>query len=238
MPTSLRLALLPQQRGKIEHPAPLHMHALISTLLAESDEEHQVHDKPWSIAPAVVQSNAMYLLLSWLPDGAPPELAALEDAGVRLGSRLYEVASLEAQSVPLGLLGVESSSSVELSFVTPTWFTRGGGEYALPDPYLVFRRLADRWNTVCEDRDLLDLEEAEELLRQIRITRFDGRSAPFETGRGRKTGFVGWARYQLPRAAPKEAATMLAKLSRFAAFSGVGAMTTYGAGHVEVLVSD
>jgi CRISPR-associated endoribonuclease Cas6 len=230
------MALLPRSPGKVEPPAPLHLHALVSTLLSESDEEHRANEKAWSVAPPAIRGERLYLLLNWLPDDVPPDFARLRADGVRLGRRYYAVEEISMRQVPFGMLGMDPAPRLEMSFLTPTWFTRGAGEYALPDPYLVFRRLSDRWGVVCPDEEQLDDDSLRETLETVRITRFDGRSAPFEAGRGRKTGFAGWARYQLPAAASAEACHTLTSLGRFAAFAGVGAMTTYGAGHVEVEV--
>lgn len=234
MPTSFRLTLAPRRGGVLELPAPLHLHALVSTLVAESDDAHRANEKPWSVSPPAIQNGRLHLLLNWLPDSRPPDFAPLHEGGVRLGSVHYGVAEVDMRQVPFGLMGLRAHSALDMHFQTPTWFTRGGGEYALPDPYLVFRRLADRWESTCPDSERLPGDSIRELLDGVRITRFEGRSAPFEVGHGRKTGFVGWAKYQLPKGAAAQAVSSFASLGRFAAFSGVGAMTTYGAGHVEV----
>lgn len=235
MPSSYRLTLAPRQSGAIELPAPLHLHALVSTLLSENDDEHRANEKPWSAAPSAVQGDRLYLTLNWLSDNASPDFAPLQE-GVRLGSRFYAVEEITLRQIPYGLLGMDAAPGVEVQFVSPTWFTRGGGEYALPDPYLVFRRLSDRWEALCPPEEQLDPDALDEVLDTVRITRFDGCSRPFEAGRARKTGFVGWARYQLPGKASSQAASAMTSLARFAAFAGVGAMTTYGAGHVSVEV--
>jgi CRISPR-associated endoribonuclease Cas6 len=234
VPTSLRLSLVPKFRGAPSVPEPFHVHAVASTLMAESDEQHQANDKAWSIAPPVVRGDRLYLLLNWLPDSPAPDFQPICEAGLRLGRSIYGVEEIAARRVPFALLGADPSPELEIRFMTPTWFTRNGGEYALPDPSLVFRRLSERWAALCPEGDDLDPELADEVVHAARITRFEGYSAPFESGRARKTGFLGWARYQLPRSSPPDAASALTRLGRFAAFSGVGAMTTYGAGHVVV----
>lgn len=235
MPTSYLLDLQSESGRRAEIPPPQFLHAAVATWLAESDDTHHQQEKMWSLPSPAAQGDRLRVFVNWLPDAGMPRLD-ITSGTVRFGNRFYQVVGVEAREVPLPLLVLDTARTAEFDFLTPTWFSRSGGEYCLPDPYLVFRRLADRWTDV-DAAGMLPEEALAEVCDTARITRFDGRTAPFNTGRARRTGFVGGCRYQLPRDASLQARNAFAALCRFAAFSGVGAMTTFGAGSVAVALS-
>lgn len=236
MPTIYDLELLPVRGQTSREPTPYQIHGLVCGLLAEDDEQHSAQEKLWSIRPPAVLGKGWQIQVVWHSDLATPPVREAGDGSVRLGAIHYEVVSLTSTRLPLQALMLGSADRADLEFVTPAWFSRSGSEYPLPDARLIYRGLGLRWAAIDQFGSLLAPEALEEVAGQVRITRFSGETRQFQLGKARRTGFVGRARYALPRGSDSRVREAFGALTQLAPLVGVGAMTTHGAGCVEVEV--
>lgn len=234
MPTVYDLELLPARGQTSREPTPYQIHGMVCGLLAEDDEQHSAQEKPWSIRPPAPHGDGWQIQMVWHSDSATPSVREKGNGSLRLGAIHYEVVSLTSTRLPLQALVLGSADRTELEFITPTWFSRSGSEYPLPDARMIYRGLGMRWAAIDQFGSLLAPEALEVVAGQVRITRFSGETRQFLLGKARRTGFVGRARYALPRGSDPRVREAFGALTRLARLVGVGAMTTHGAGCVEV----
>jgi CRISPR-associated endoribonuclease Cas6 len=126
----------------------------------------------------------------------------------------------------------------DLAFCSPTYFSQNGTDVVTPDPRLIAGSWRRRWNASLPlGHHLCIGDEAwREALRALRLTAFDLRTQPMDTGRGRdRAGFTGTATIEVASDAPGDVRRRFGTLARFAGFSGTGAQTTHGFGATSVL---
>ena len=128
-----------------------------------------------------------------------------------------------------------SGRSVVLTFHTPTAFSSNVRNVAklFPEPDLVFRSLAMRWNAYAGSDRAIAPVRLDALCWALRVTRYSlvtrtVRLAPRVTTKG----FVGSCAYSLGSRAPADCRQALRLLAEFAFFTGVGLRSTMGMGQV------
>ncbi len=116
------------------------------------------------------------------------------------------------------------------------YFSRNGRDHPLPDPGLMLRSAAIRWNQHAPSVLSVPDEALRELTGLLYLADFDGGTvrAPVSATM-HQTGFVGDVHLALVRAAGRASRVTFAALVRFAAMAGFGAQTTHGFGAVDVL---
>ena len=120
--------------------------------------------------------------------------------------------------------------------VSPMYFSRNGRDHPIPDPVLIVRSLARRWNVAVPATVAIPDELRDRLCAAVLLADMQGGTvaAPVTTSRD-QVGFVGTVRLELPRHAELDIGVVFAALMRFAELAGIGAQTTHGFGAVDLL---
>lgn len=247
MPGVLRIDVGDPTRGR-HQPSPKQLHGLVSTLLGETDEEHSAAEKPWSASIDRESRERLVIRVGWLRTSVPTgELPA----AVRLGPATCPVLARSYIPSSFADLAACPAREVGMEFLTPTWFSRRGQALPFPEPHLVFTRLAERWNAHCQPGQGLPDPLRDALLDELELVSWSGSTWRMDLGRGVRTGFVGRMVVALAdrvgtevpgQPLPREASpvadfipTAFGALAGFAEICGVGAQTTFGAGHVRAI---
>lgn len=228
MPTLLTLRLTEPTTP----PYPAHLHAAACWLLEPPGADHTAQRKPFAVGAPVAEDGTTTWRLGWLPDLALPATWPPEE--LRLGGSVCRVIDARAHHEPFAALaGSRPVVWGLVRFVTPTYFSRNGRDVPLPDPVLVMRSLAQRWNAFAPEGLAIDDTLSKALLSAVLLT-----DAAVHTVRAQvshdawQTGFVGDAELALSRTTAPEVGAVFAALLRFATIAGIGAQTTYGFGEV------
>jgi CRISPR-associated endoribonuclease Cas6 len=212
---------------------PARLHGAACALLEDDSVPHTAQHKPFSVGPLFESSaGRARWRLGWLPAASPPPIPAT----VALGPARCEVQPTRPVLVTFAeLLTGPPLRHVELQFISPTFFARKGRDLPLPDPVLIMRSLATRWDAHAPAELALPSKELTALLDSVYLDQ-----VAIESRRGQvshtmwQTGFVGTARLALTRAGDDITAQVFTALTRFAEFAGVGAQTTHGFGAVRL----
>lgn len=232
MPAVLDLELAVPS-GTLVYPARLHGAA--SSMLEGSDTAHTAQHKPFSVGPLVEASPGQTVWrVGWLRSAEPPPIPKT----VALGPARCPVRTTRPRRQSFAeLLASRPLRHVELRFVSPTFFARKGRDLPLPDPVLILRSLATRWDAHAPPELALPAEALTALLDTVYLA-----DAAVDTRRAQvsrtmcQTGFVGAAQLALIKTADATTAQVFTALTRFAEFAGVGAQTTHGFGAVRLAV--
>jgi len=119
---------------------------------------------------------------------------------------------------------------VRLHFHTPTAFSGEHGATLFPEPRLVYRSLAAKWNEY--GAPALDPAAVDTFCSNLQVEGYQLQTAVVPGVRRLEKGFTGHLDVSLIASAPVEAAAWLDRLSGFALFAGVGQKTTMGMGQV------
>lgn len=212
---------------------PARLHGAACVMLEDSSVPHTAQHKPFTVGPLFEDSaGRTRWRLGWLPATNPPPIPKT----VALGPGRCEVQPLRPASVTFAeLLASPPVRYVELHFVSPTFFSRKGRDLALPDPVLVMRSLAARWDAHAPIELALPAEVLSALLDSVYLDEMAGETRRAQVSRTMwQTGFVGAVRLALTKAGDDVAAQVLTALARFAECAGVGAQTTHGFGAVRL----
>ncbi|GIU84522.1 MAG: hypothetical protein KatS3mg008_1297 [Acidimicrobiales bacterium] len=230
------------------------LHGLACALFEGPDAivPHDAQSKPFSVGPIATRpGGALEWKTSWLSDEfVPPILGRTVPA--RLGATPCTLRPLTVHHQSFGALVEQRATAAEIAFVSPTYFSRSGDDFLLPDPHLIFGSLERRWRDtapaefdppeqigktiaaavrvsavdICTVRTQtfagLAVDSWEPLRARLRQRRTDS-NAPA------KTGFVGTISLELT---DRGLADWFGALLAFANFSGVGRSTTHGCGAV------
>ncbi|MGA9381834.1 MAG: CRISPR-associated endoribonuclease Cas6 [Phormidium sp.] len=125
-----------------------------------------------------------------------------------------------------------SSSTLKLSFVTPTSFRRKKHHFPLPLPFNVFHSYLRRWNDFSgmpfEQDAFLDWIDENVIVQQVKLE-----SCKVQAGKkGSVTGFVGAIAYALSKEGQErsEFTQLFYTLGQLAPYCGTGHKTTFGLG--------
>lgn len=243
MPTAIQVCL--RSPADAHEPSFLDLHQLASWLLEPAGSgAHHDQRKPysiWPLLPADAEDLAMWRL-NVLDDESDrvDHLLRQLSRRPRLVDRPVEVVDVRVTTTPFAdLAEARPVRTADLLFLSPTYFSRSGRDYLLPDPVLILRTLAARWNGYAPERAQIDEPARELLLRQAVLVAHELRTVRVDLRGGGRTGFVGQVRLGLPRRAAQPVSTAtLGTLCRFVPFCGIGAMTTHGLGCVSAVPVD
>lgn len=125
-----------------------------------------------------------------------------------------------------------SSTTLKLSFVTPTSFRRKKHHFPLPLPFNVFHSYLRRWNDFSgmpfEQDAFLDWVDENVIVQQVKLE-----SLKVQAGKkGSVTGFLGAIEYALSKEGQErsEFTQLFYTLGRLAPYCGTGHKTTFGLG--------
>ncbi len=116
---------------------------------------------------------------------------------------------------------------ITLEFCSPASFGKATGELIFPLPRLVFSSLRKKWNTFSKTKIPSDIKKEFE---NMRIQRFNLKTASTYLRKEEILGFIGTAVYQLPPSTEKEKRRMINALANFAFYAGIGTKTEKGMG--------
>ncbi len=120
---------------------------------------------------------------------------------------------------------------VDMEFCTSTSIKSAGNYAVFPDPKLVFVSLVKKWNTYSEGSVIEEENLFEHMASQMDIAGYKLHMHPFSLEGRRIRAFRGSIRYGFFK--NRSAASLLATLSHFAAYAGVGIKTALGMGGTE-----
>ncbi|MER7077273.1 CRISPR-associated endoribonuclease Cas6 [Saccharopolyspora kobensis] len=216
------------------HPQiyPARLHGAACALLETPDSDHQRQYKPFAVGPLYDIDGSTRWRLGWLAEQPPPQLPDR----IRLGDVDCDVRAAHFDNTSYARLAdSKPARHAQLQVVSPMYFSRNGRDHPLPDPVLIVRNLAQRWNAHAPALFAI----TDELLRAITGTVFLHAMAG-ETVRTpvsatmHQTGFFGTVRLGLIKAADHTTRTIFAALMQFAIIAGIGAQTTHGFGAIRV----
>lgn len=175
-------------------------------------------------------------------------LAPQEIGAVRLGDHLFQAVGITTDARQHPWAGRDDANAlwsrwvgrdrthgrVRLHFASPTAFERrvDGLRSAVlfPEPDLVFRSLAEKWNAHSAYPPPLELVEGWD--RWARVSMYALRTALVRLGAVSLPGFMGTCVFAPSPDAPPAARQAMSLLAEFAFYAGVGLKTTMGMGQV------
>jgi len=212
---------------------PKLLHAAACSLFEGRGVDHYAQVKPFSVGPLRSDDGGVAWRLGWIGAGAPPVRVP---TAVRFGDSVHSVVAHRIEPASHAKLSaVEPAWAAELNAVSPLYFSRNGRDYPLPDPELIVAGLIRKWNTFSPRAIGIDDELRDELLAAVILDEFDGRTEhTWVTYTQRQIGFLGSMRLALRRGSDRTL-VLFAALMRFATVAGIGAQTTHGYGHVDLV---
>ncbi|MFD8900224.1 CRISPR system precrRNA processing endoribonuclease RAMP protein Cas6 [Streptomyces ardesiacus] len=240
MPTLWHLTL------RAAHPVrrqvtPAQLHGLACTLLEEPRHDHHAADKPWSVSPlfAASEPQTAVLRIGWLDDTHNLQDIFEEGRELRLGTQHFVLTEAAAEHAPYeALLAAGPATHAELHAVTPTYFSRNGTQYPLPDPHLLYGSLARRWNTHAPQHLNIPDTALREMRTHLALSSHDIATQPVHLATtALRTGYTGHCTFTLTGTPPPAVFATFTALSLYAHTAGIGAQTTHGCGHTQVAVT-
>jgi CRISPR-associated endoribonuclease Cas6 len=120
----------------------------------------------------------------------------------------------------------QTTTDIELNFLSPTSFKQSRGIQPFPLPELVFGSLHRRWNAFAPEELSFPAVEWEGL-----VSAYELKTHALKMEGGSEIGAQGWVRYRFSNPEQAKLATVLA---HFAFFSGVGRKTSMGMGQTQL----
>ncbi len=144
---------------------PARLHGAACALLEGNSVAHTAQHKPFSVGPLFQGSSGRtQWRVGWLSATEPPHIPEV----IALGSARCPVRHTEPQLASFAeLLAGRPVRHVELRFVSPTFFARKSRDLPLPDPVLVMRSLASRWDAHAPSELALPTKELSALLDSV-----------------------------------------------------------------------
>ncbi|MFF4020648.1 CRISPR system precrRNA processing endoribonuclease RAMP protein Cas6 [Streptomyces sp. NPDC001843] len=240
MPTLWHLTLRAARPARRE-VTPAQLHGLACTLLEEPRHDHSAANKPWSVSPlfAAPEPQTAVLRIGWLDDTRHLGETLTEGRELRLGSQHFTIAEAAAEHAPYeALLATGPATHAELHAVTPTYFSRNGTQYPLPDPHLIYGSLARRWNAYAPPHLNIPDTALREMRNHLALSAHDIATQPVQlTTIAPRIGYTGHSTFTLTGTPPPATTATFTALSLYAHTAGIGAQTTHGCGHTQVTVT-
>lgn len=232
VPVIVELRLRASRMTRIPYvPTTVQVHGLACALFeGVGFAGHEDQEKPFSIWPLTPLPDGWHLRAAWLAPGFSQQVLA-SCGRLRVGPIFCTVTDLALHPESFtDIASGDACDGVRLSFRSPTYFSSNGTRVE-PDPRLIIGSWQRRWNTYADDGLEIPDEDLRMITRSTRLTEFDLRTQPHDTGYGRtRHGFTGTAILRLDKSASGETRAQFTALSRFAEFSGTGAQTTHAFG--------
>ncbi len=128
----------------------------------------------------------------------------------------------------------EPSRRYELQFVTPSTH-KSAGEYVIfPTPFLILQNILLRIQPFLTKYSLDDSEAWEQVVNNLRIVRYNLRSASYSVGGAWIKGYLGSV--QLSIRGPEQLVRLAGMLLGFAEYTGIGIKTSLGMGGTRIRV--
>lgn len=127
-------------------------------------------------------------------------------------------------------LADKAASGGEISFLTTTSFKRDGHYVIMPELYLIFQSLLNRWNQCCEKSVIQGQDLDKELGQLCYITKYQLKSQSYSVNGSNIYGFQGNMRLKF--GGNDMTRRILELLLRFAPYAGIGIKTALGMGAV------
>jgi CRISPR-associated endoribonuclease Cas6 len=222
-------------------PSYRDLHRLACWLLERRDGEHHSASKEFAVWPLLPAAEGLMTWRLHTLDSDGQRAARLRSRlghGPRLGDVPVDVVDLEDDDVSYERLShSRPRERWDLQFVSPTYFSRNGRDYLLPDAELLVRTAAYRWNSHSPASLAVGSGAVDHLAGRVVVSAHDIHTVviPRWHGGGRR-GFLGWVQLAV-RGSDHEAATLLARLVAFLGYAGAGAGTTHGLGALLVCKS-
>jgi CRISPR-associated endoribonuclease Cas6 len=250
---SLVVELAAADRGNIPPTLSRALHGLVMNWLnlgnpQIADSIHASQESPLSLSgllgnrrPRGTQAGDNFYFRICLLDGSlmEPLLVGIEKWGTQpliLGQFAFALRSIYtlpgthrlAGSADYRLLAntPQTTTDIELNFLSPTSFKQSRGIQPFPLPELVFGSLLRRWNAFAPEELNFSAVEWEGL-----VSAYELKTHALKMEGGSEIGTQGWVRYRFPNAEQAKLATVLA---HFAFFSGVGRKTSMGMGQTQL----
>jgi len=250
---SLVVELAAADRGNIPPTLSRALHALVMNWLnlgnpQIADSIHASQESPLSLSgllgnrrPRGTQAGDNFYFRVCLLDGSlmEPLLVGMEKWGTQpliLGQFAFALRSIYtlpgthrlAGSADYRLLAntPQTTTDIELNFLSPTSFKQSRGIQPFPLPELVFCSLLRRWNAFAPEELNFPAVEWEGL-----VSAYELKTYALKMEGGSEIGTQGWVRYRFPNLEQAKLATVLA---HFAFFSGVGRKTSMGMGQTQL----
>lgn len=250
---SLVVELAAADRGNIPPTLSRALHALVMNWLnlgnpQIADSIHASQESPLSLSgllgnrrPRGTQAGDNFYFRVCLLDGSlmEPLLVGMEKWGTQpliLGQFAFALRSIYtlpgthrlAGSADYRLLAntPQTTTDIELNFLSPTSFKQSRGIQPFPLPELVFGSLLRRWNAFAPEELNFPAVEWEGL-----VSAYELKTYALKMEGGSEIGTQGWVRYRFPNLEQAKLATVLA---HFAFFSGVGRKTSMGMGQTQL----
>lgn len=216
--------------------SPDQWHGLACSLLAtHNDGSGPSKMAVWPTRVDPVDGASVVFRVNWLPDDAPAPIQVERGSQVRLGNARFTLRSIRSTRAPFARLAAQQPvREARLVFETPTYFSRNGRDYVLPDPDLVFGSVLRRWNAFTPQPLRIERELSDELLSSLvvksvtQLTTVDVEAAHGSV----RSGFVGDVTFAT-RSRSADIQSRFAALAAAADYLGVGAQTTRGFGVVQ-----
>ena len=220
------------------------LHRLACYLIEDEGEEaHSRQDKPFTVWPllsgrdddevvVVIHSLVDEMFDSRVHTRLEGSGSKRPNLGVDLGFVDYD---LTVTSVTWDALADSPAvEGVDIETLSPFSYSRNGGHVVLPDPILVHRQLAVRWNDFVPWSDeVIDDADSRALNALVVLDHVDIESVRLNEYHHRLAA-VGSFGYVLDRGAGAGERELFGRLWSFARFAGLGAMTAHGMGAVKV----
>ena len=255
MPSKYRIEVEIEEPMAVE---PQHLHANVCRWLEISEAEHNSNHKPFSISPLFpldhqTGPNRWGFEIGLLDDQLGHRLEASLKTQHHHPIRLGPVQALLAPGASCSLVHqtswrnlVELSQQTDISTwtmhaKTPMLFRQGNRDLPFPLVGSIIRSLERSWSHWSptdvdgspwnQDRALGRVKEPA----RADISHFSGQSYPIKVKRRHRIGYVGTISIATPRRSPLHSRQHLDTILRLSPYCGVGSMTTYGLGVVEII---
>jgi len=249
MPVKLLLRFGLSSPVKVSSLKPKVIHGVFFSLFRENKEVgellHSPSLKPFTLFfPAYFKKpeeevTSFTLELNLLNNELFPEVARvlffereLEVSVDGVKAELRSLRPIRVETYEGMLKGSSPERDILLDFLTPTSFRRGNVDLVLPEPYLVFKNLLNRWNAFSPIK--IPYREVLSFVKEcVFVSGCWIRTKKVEIMDDAKiTGFMGRV-YFYAFKEEAEALRALNALCKFSEFSGVGRKTTMGFGKVK-----
>ena len=128
-------------------------------------------------------------------------------------------------------LSEEIPNGGSMAFLTPTSFKREGNYVIMPELYLIFQSVLNRWNYFSPKNKLLEKDLEIELAKSCFISSYDLHSQVFSLENSKITGFKGNMHIRFK--ANEMVRRILGMLLSYSQYAGIGIKTALGMGAVE-----